>query len=523
MKMKKVFKSKISALIATLMIVSALVPVLAFAASANEIKVKIDSQTGNVTGSVYVTDTVYEDLNGNNVIVYVYGENATTGSPVTATYNANGYYTFSTSVSCATYVTLTSSVAGLTYDKIRNTNSCSSGNNGGYFPGIGNNGAVIDNNGKVDGNALSNLFVQDKNQTITSKSDVVTIPADALIKGESLTIKLEDGTSITLPIAALKLEEQAKSLGVELKDLVIRVELKKLTGDAAKAVTDAIYGIDAKPLATPVDFKIVAVGNGKEQQINNLGTYFKRTLPVAGTVDSKSVTGVLYNPATKELSFVPATFAAENGNTIATLFRNSTSIYSVIQLDSVSFKDLANHWAQKDIETLAAKLVVEGTGANKFEPRRNITRAEFAALIVRSLGLDATGTTSKFSDVSSSKWYAGVVAAAAEAGIIKGDDKGKFNPNANITRKELSAMVVRAAAFAGKEVKLTDAEVSAALANFTDASNLGWAKAEVAAAVKSGVVLGQSATKVAGNANANRAEAATMVIRFLGNVGFINN
>lgn len=513
--MKKVFKSKVSALIATLMIVSALVPALAFASSFSN--VTYNSSNSTVTGQVYVTDSVYTE--GKTVPVYVYANDNSTVVGVTyATYSGNGNYSFSYSVPNVTY----STYWYLHYGSVVNAvyNNYGTGGGGG-FPGV--IGGLIDNNGKVDGNALSNLFAQDKNQTITSKSDVVTIPADALIKGESLTIKLEDGTSITLPIAALKLEEQAKSLGVALKDLVIRVELKKLAGDAAKAVTDAIYGIDAKPLATPVDFKIVAVGNGKEQQINNLGTYFKRTLPVAGTVDSKTVTGVLYNPATKELSFVPATFAAEGGNTIATLLRNSTSIYSVIQLDSVSFKDLANHWAQKDIETLAAKLVVEGTGANKFEPKRNITRAEFAALIVRSLGLDATGTTSKFSDVSSSKWYAGVVAAAAEAGIIKGDDKGKFNPNANITRKELSAMVVRAAAFAGKEVKLTDAEVSAALANFTDASNLGWAKAEVAAAVKSGVVLGQSATKVAGNANANRAEAATMVIRFLGNVGFINN
>lgn len=514
--MNKVFKSKISALIATLMIVSALVPALAFASSFSN--VTYNSSNSTVTGQVYVTDSVYTE--GKTVPVYVYANDNSTVVGVThATYSGNGNYSFSYTVPNVTYSTYWYLHYGSVVEAVYN--NYSSGGGGGGFPGI--IGGIIDNNGKVDGNALSNLFAQDKNPTITSKSEVVTIPADALIKGETLTIKLEDGTSITLPIAALKLEELAKSLGVELKDLVIRVELKKLAGDAAKAVTDAIYGIDAKPLATPVDFKIVAVGNGKEQQITNLGTYFKRTLPVAGTVDANKVTGVLYNPATKELSFVPATFAADNGNTIATLIRNSTSIYSVIQLDSVSFKDLANHWAQKDIETLAAKLVVEGTGANKFEPRRSITRAEFAALIVRSLGLETTGTTSKFSDVSSSRWYAGVVAAAADAGIVKGDEKGKFNPNANITRKELSAMVVRAAAYAGKEVKLTDAEVSAALANFTDAGNLGWAKAEVAAAVKSGIVLGQSATKVAGNANANRAEAATMIIRFLGNAGFINN
>ncbi|MBW7452706.1 S-layer homology domain-containing protein [Paenibacillus sepulcri] len=514
--MKKIFASKISALIASLMIVSALVPVLAFANSFEGVPTSL-SGTTNVTGQVYVTDSVY--TTGKTIPVYVYGEdNKTVVDVVYATYASNGRYDIDFDVPSVTY----STYYYLNYHNVTQAVYYNPYYGGGGFPGFPS-GGVIDGNGNVDGTQLTNLFATDKNPTITSTSDVVTIPADALIKGETLTIKLEDGTSITLPIAALKLEEKAKSLGIELSALDIKVELKKLTGDAAKAVSDAVYGIDAKPLATPVDFKIIAVGGGKEEQYTKLDVYFKRTLPVIGSVDSDKVTGVVYNPDTKELSFVPATFATEGDKTIATLLRNSTSIYTVIQLDNVSFADLANHWAKEDIETLAAKLVVEGTGANKFEPKRNITRAEFAALIVRSLGLDATGTTSKFSDVSSSQWYAGVVATAAEAGIVQGDDKGKFNPNANITRKELSAMVVRALGYAGKEVTLTDAEASAALAAFTDASSLGWAKAEVAAAVKSGIVLGQTTTKVVGDASASRAEAATMVIRLLGNAGFINN
>ncbi|GGD87443.1 S-layer homology domain-containing protein [Paenibacillus nasutitermitis] len=523
--MKKIFASKISALVASLMIISMLVPVLAFADARIE-NVNHDTNTGDVTGSVYVSDDVYSELNDKTMVpVYVYGPNAVEATYVAeAVYVGNGYYEFkynTSSVPCVTYQTLYS-VTGQVYGDQITPNSSYCGGGGGFpwFPGTGN---IIDANGKVDSAALIALFETNKNATITSTSDVVTIPASALIKGETLTIKLEDGTSITLPIAALKLEEKAKSLGIELSALEIKVELKKLTGDAEKQVTDAVYGIGAKPLATPVDFKIIAVGGGKEEQYHNLGVYFNRTLPVNGAVDSKKVTGVVFDPATKELSFVPATFGTENDKTIATLLRNSVSIYTVIQLDNVSFKDLANHWAQEDIETLAAKLVVEGTGKNMFEPKRNITRAEFAALIVRSLGLDATATSSKFSDVSSSKWYAGVVATAAEAGIVQGDEKGKFNPNANITRKELSAMVVRALAYAGKEVKLTDAEATAALAAFTDAGSLGWAKGEVAAAVKSGIVLGQTSTKVVGNASATRAESATMVIRLLGNAGFINN
>ncbi|MFC5649803.1 S-layer homology domain-containing protein [Paenibacillus solisilvae] len=503
--MKKVIMSKTAALIASLMIISMLVPVLAFAAPKFE-NVTITSN-GTVTGQVYVTDDVYTP--GMKVPVYVYASDNMTpvGGVVYGIYTANGHYSFTTTVPSVSYDTYYFMHYGSVTEKVYYTPF--NGGGGGGFPGTGNSN-------------YDDLFKDGKDATITADSDTVSIPADKLVDGNSLTIKNADGTSITLPIAALKLADQAKSLGVELKDLVIRVELKKLSGDAAKAVTDAVYEIGAETLAAPVDFKIVAVGNGKEQQINDLGTYFKRTLPVTGSVYSDNTVGVVYNPDTKELNFVPATFATENGITIATLNRTSTSIYTVIQTDAASFKDLAVHWSKKEVEALAGKLVVNGTGDNMFSPNRNITRAEFAALIVRALGLDATGTSSDFTDVTAGQWYSGAVATAAEAGIITGYVDGTFKPNATVSRSEMSAMISRALKYAGKDINLSATEVAAALAKFSDAGTLGWAKSYVATAVSEGLIKGQSANKLAGNSLATRAEAAAIVYRFLGNVGFIN-
>jgi hypothetical protein len=189
---------------------------------------------------------------------------------------------------------------------------------------------------------------------------------------------------------------------------------------------------------------------------------------------------------------------------------------------AISFKDLAGHWSKKEVEALASNLVVKGTGDNMFSPNRNITRAEFAALIVRALGLDATGTTSSFTDVAAGKWYTAAVATAAKAGIITGYVDGTFKPNANVSRSEISAMISRALKYAGKDVTLSATQVSAALAKFSDAGTLGWAKSDVAVAVSEGLINGQSANKLAGSSLASRAEASTIVYRFLGNVGFIN-
>lgn len=383
-------------------------------------------------------------------------------------------------------------------------------------------GDIVGADGKVNREQLIALLAANADARIKTTTDTVYLPADALLNGKTLTIYNDAGVSITLPLSALKLADLAKSLGVELKDLVIRVEMKKLTGEAADAVSNAVKALGATQLADSYDFRVVAMGGGKEVAIEKFGQLVSRTIPLTSAATATAA-GVMFNPTAKELSFVPSTFATADNKTIATLKRDGASIYTVVQGKTVRFNDTLNHWAKNDIATLSEKLIVEGTGKNLFEPKRSITRAEFAALVVRSLGaVPATSSTYTFKDVQSSKWYAGTVATAAELGLVIGDEKGNFNPNSPITRKEIAAIVVRAAEYAGKSLKLSDAEANAALAGYTDVANLQWAKAEVAAAVKAGLVKGQSATKIAGNSYANRAEATTLIARYLPISGLTN-
>lgn len=526
--MKKLVTKKTAALLVFMMVVSALSPILAFAASGFQ---NLSAKDNRVTGSVYVdadtyaSDDVYIDDQG-RITIEVYGEGDTVSTKVYAAFSTytdgKYYYNIDASVANSTYYTVQyadkSAVNGVVYQRV--DNNISGGGWGPWFPGTP--GEIVGADGKVNRDLLIAALKANENARIKTATDTVYLPADALLNGKTLTIYNEAGVSITLPLSALKLADLAKSLGVELKDLVIRVEMKKLTGDAAKAVSDAISAIGATQLADAYDFRVVAVGGGKEVAVEKFGQFVSRTVPLTSAV-TENATGVLFNPTAKELSFVPSTFATENNKTIATLKRDGASIYTVIQGKAVKFSDALPLWSKDHIATLSEKLIVEGTGKNLFSPNRNITRAEFAALVIRSLGVQpVTSSTYKFNDVLSSKWYAGTVAAAAEIGLVLGDGKGNFNPNAPITRKEVAAIVVRATEFAGKSIKLTDAEATAALAGFKDTANLGWAKAEVAAAVKAGLVLGQSSTLIAGNANATRAEAATLIARYLPNAGLTN-
>lgn len=78
-------------------------------------------------------------------------------------------------------------------------------------------------------------------------------------------------------------------------------------------------------------------------------------------------------------------------------------------------------------------------------PSANINRAEAAALIVRSFGLEYQGMAPQFSDNASGQWYTDVIQTAADACVLQGDDStGRVRPGDNMNRAEMVAMLYRA-------------------------------------------------------------------------------
>ncbi|MBB6732273.1 S-layer homology domain-containing protein [Cohnella zeiphila] len=529
--MKKLFMRKTAGLIALLMTVSMLVPILAYAASGFAgVHYTKYGTTGSATGAVYVDEDVYNAYWETKLPIAVYTSTYTTY--VYATYvgfeEGKGYKFAFDNVYNPIFGTY--SHLNFQYFYEGQLKEATSVNGSGFDVGVVGGGSAVSGStisvgtdGNVNSSALESAFTAGNGSaTLNLSGEFALLPASALLKGTTLTLVAGDVT-YTLPLSALNLEDLAASLGVTVDALTIRVDISKLSDDAAKAVTTAVTNVGGKELADARDFKITAIAGDKTKELNDFGTYLSRAFTLSETPDaSANVVGVVYDPTASELSFVPTSVTTTDGKTVATLKRTGNSIYTVISVDTKTFADLAGHWSQPEVEKLATNLIVNGVGENTFAPNRTITRAEFAAIIVRALGLTTNGTTDKFSDLSATAWYAGNVAAAAKAGIINGYTDGTFKPNANISRQELAAMVVRAMKFAGKDVSLTDAQVSTALAAFTDAKSLTWSKADFAVAVQEGVVKGQSATKLSPNATATRAEASAMVLRFLTDVDFIN-
>lgn len=181
---------------------------------------------------------------------------------------------------------------------------------------------------------------------------------------------------------------------------------------------------------------------------------------------------------------------------------------------SVSFADVAGHANQTAIEALASRGIINGKGDNRFDPNATMTRAEFAAIVVRAMGLTPKATNA-FTDVSSNAWYAGYVGTAYSYGIITGAGNGRFNPDGTITRQEAAVMVARAAKLCGMDTELENYEILNVLAQFTDYVTIAqWAQEGVAFCYGEDI-LNQSDLNVEPARAILRCEIAEMLYRML--------
>src|SRR5690606_6174577 len=135
-----------------------------------------------------------------------------------------------------------------------------------------------------------------------------------------------------------------------------------------------------------------------------------------------------------------------------------------------------------------SKGIILGKAEGIFDPRSNVTRAEFTAMIVRALGLESDIHTENFEDVSDLAWYQSVVASATANGIINGRTSTIFDPNAKITREEMATITANAL----KSVLGYSAASTEALAGFTDADKFAGAHKEgIALVAQEGIVQGK--------------------------------
>ena len=188
---------------------------------------------------------------------------------------------------------------------------------------------------------------------------------------------------------------------------------------------------------------------------------------------------------------------------------------SPVILPGKTFPDIAGHPNQAAIEALAARGIINGMTDTTFAPDETMTRAQFATIVVRGLGLPEQ-TPQVFDDVKAGDWFAPYVGSAYAYGIVKGKSATRFDPNGTITRQEAAVMVARAAKLCGLDTELDAAAVRDTLAQFTDYVTAGdWARQELAFCYRQGI-LDDSALTIQPLVPILRCEIAQMLYNLLG-------
>jgi hypothetical protein len=191
---------------------------------------------------------------------------------------------------------------------------------------------------------------------------------------------------------------------------------------------------------------------------------------------------------------------------------------------ALAYNDIVvgSHWAANLVHRLTANAILVGNN-NKARPQDQLTRAEFAKMLVLAKKLEATATTGRFSDIRAADWHNVYVAAAVADGFITGNPDGTFAPSKAITRQEMAAMLYKAM---GEDAPAADFAALSATFDATDLAKVGpWAKAAVASVNEAGLMTGKPGPNyddLLGTGlvfdplgNATRAEAAAVVTRLI--------
>ena len=178
---------------------------------------------------------------------------------------------------------------------------------------------------------------------------------------------------------------------------------------------------------------------------------------------------------------------------------------------ATDFKDYdRTAWYAEAVSAAVDNGLLYGKSATVIDPNGDMTRAEMAAIINRSFGCYKSADVSQYKDVSKNKWYYKDVALAVQMGTYNGRSSSTMVPDAPITRQEAMTVVARALELDYDAYAKTD------LSAFSDRSEISnWALPYVRAMVGADYIHGRGKV-LAPLDNITRAEFAQIFYNIIG-------
>lgn len=186
------------------------------------------------------------------------------------------------------------------------------------------------------------------------------------------------------------------------------------------------------------------------------------------------------------------------------------------QTASNQFTDVSGSykWAANSVDFMYMNDIIKGNNTKNpklFGPGAKMTRAMLVTVLYRAAGEPTvTGITNKFTDNKQGQYYYNAVLWASNMGIVNGATATTFDPNGNVTREQIAAILYR---YEGSPT------VSGSLSGYPDQAQVSsFAVTAMQWAVGTGIITGVTSggrTTLSAKGNATRAQVAVMLHRFL--------
>lgn len=383
-----------------------------------------------------------------------------------------------------------------------------------------------------DGNAALSISSQDINDAIASAKEggAASIVIAPQISGDASSL------SVTLPKGSVGDILSDTNAGVAIRSELGQVELPQ---DALTAISDATNDAsltihisigESEDAASALEGQIGATENNLKDgtavevklvsgntEIRSFGgKNITLRLPVDKNIFEAGKSYMVYHISGSDIEKLDGKCVSINGNKFVEVTVSHLSIFVVLPAETMPFTDVASDaWYFEAVQYVYDNGLFNGTSTATFSPNTEMTRAMLATVLYRMAGEPSgVGENAPFTDVAMDSWYTDAVAWANENGIVSGYGNGLFGGNDSITREQLVVMLYRYAKFMKH-----DTAAAGDLSAFTDAGDASdWAVEALRWAYAEGLITGRTATTIVPQGTATRAEVATLLMRFGGDL-----